>query len=89
MKGPGQTVGGYKQPHCRIRCEDEETLGTCSHSVQFTGASLGEEGLKIHRHNNTTKVSAVVPVTEVLAKKQAPSSSPGSGNMVLLGIARL
>lgn len=69
MKGSGQTVGSYKQTHCRIGCEEKETLGTWSYSAQFTGASWGEEGLKIHRRNNTTKVSVAVPVTEVLAEK--------------------
>lgn len=68
----------------------EEPLGTGPYLIQLTGASLGEEGMKINRHSNTTtQVSIAVPVTEFLVKKQASSPSPGGGKMALLSIARL
>lgn len=70
---------------CRAICDAEEPV---LHSVGPMGTILGEEGLTINRHNNTTtQASAVFPTTEILAKTQAPSPSPGRGKMVLLSIA--
>lgn len=66
----------------------EEPLGTWPHSVQFTGAILGEGGTKINRNSNTsTQVSSAVSAAEVLAKREAPFPSAGGGKMALLSIA--
>lgn len=88
--GQGKRWEVTSSPSAGPGVRQEEPLGMWPHSVQLTGASFGEDGMKINRHSNTTtQESAAVPATEVLAKKQTPSPSPGGGKMALLSIARL